>query len=191
MAEGGTPDNRLLDANTGVVELDTLAVAFRIKFRELMAVGEELRELNQGLEHRVREEVTAREAAQVRAAHAERMQALGQLAGGIAHDINNVLQAVTGSATLIARRPADAERVMRFARMILDAGMRGTSVTQRLLVFARRSDLRAELIDAEQLLIGIHELLSHSLGSAIAVRLGKAPETYRLFADKAQLETVL
>ena len=191
VAEGGTPDNRLLDANTGVVELDTLAVAFRIKFRELMAVGEELRELNQGLEHRVREEVTAREAAQVRAAHAERMQALGQLAGGIAHDINNVLQAVTGSATLIARRPADAERVMRFARMILDAGMRGTSVTQRLLVFARRSDLHAESIDAEQLLIGIHELLSHSLGSAIAVRLGKAPETYRLFADKAQLETVL
>ena len=52
-------------------------------------------------------------------------------------------------------------------------------------------NLRAELIDAEQLLIGIHELLSHSLGSAIAVRLGKAPETYRLFADKAQLETVL
>ena len=92
----------------------------------------------------MQEEVTAREAAQVRAAHAERMQALGQLAGGIAHDINNVLQAVTGSATLIARRPADAERVMRFARIILDAGMRGTSVTQRLLVFARRSKLRAE-----------------------------------------------
>jgi PAS domain S-box-containing protein len=154
----------------------------------LRQTQQELRELNQDLENRVREEVAAREVAQARAAHAERMQALGQLAGGIAHDMNNVLQAVTGSAALIERRPADTEGVRRFARMILDAGMRGISVTQRLLVFARKSDLRAEAIDAENLLIGIHELLSHTLGSAIAVRLGKAPDTCRLFADKAQLE---
>ena len=151
----------------------------------------ELRELNLSLEHRVREEVAAREAAQARAAHAERIQALGQLAGGIAHDINNVLQAITGGAALIERRPSDAEAVRRFARMILDAGMRGSSVTQRLLVFASRSDLRAEPIDAEELLVGIHELLSHTLGSAIATRLAKTDEPYRLFADRAQLETVL
>jgi CheY-like chemotaxis protein len=101
------------------------------------------------------------------------------------------LQAITGGAALIERRPADAAAVRRFARMILDAGTRGTSVTQRLLVFARRSDLRAEPIDAEQLLVGIHELLSHTLGSTISIGLAKLDVPYRLFADRAQLETVL
>ena len=67
-----------------------------------------------------------------------RMQALGQLAGGIAHDMNNVLQAATGGAALIERRPDNVTQIRRFARMILEAGMRGTSITQRLLAFARK-----------------------------------------------------
>ncbi len=264
-----TPDDRLLSSPTGVAELDTLALAFRVKFAELTAVGaarkeverglhergyplprpskskftdrlswsgdfirqrrdgqrivvavqkvvqrgddgnpaavlesfsdvtafrraqQELQDLNQRLEERVREEVAAREAAQTRAAHAERMQALGQLAGGIAHDINNVLQAITGGAALIERRPAEVDKVQRFARMILDAGQRGTSVTQRLLAFARRSDLRAEPIDVEQLFSGLHELLTHSLGPAIIIKLSISDERLKLVADRPQLETVL
>ena len=98
----------------------------------------ELTRLNEHLESRIRDEIAAREAAQVRAAHAERMQALGQLAGGIAHDMNNVLQAATGGAALIERRPDNVTQIRRFARMILEAGMRGTSITQRLLAFARK-----------------------------------------------------
>ena len=151
----------------------------------------ELTRLNEHLENRIRDEIAAREAAQVRAAHAERMQALGQLAGGIAHDMNNVLQAATGGAALIERRPDNVTQVRRFARMILEAGMRGTSITQRLLAFARKSDLRAEVIDVRELLDGIQEILSHTLGANISVEVADMPEAYRLVADKGQLETVL
>jgi signal transduction histidine kinase/CheY-like chemotaxis protein len=130
-------------------------------------------------------------AAQARAAHAERMQALGQLAGGIAHDFNNILQAVQGGAGLIERRAADAGSVRRFARMIQDATSRGTSITRRLLAFARRGELRAEPVEAGSLLLGLRDVLDHTLGSAIAVNVHLAPELPPLLADKGQLETVL
>ena len=150
-----------------------------------------LHELNATLEARVREEIEAREAAQTRAAHAERIQALGQLAGGIAHDFNNVLQAVQGGASLILRRPDQAESTQRFARMILDAADRGSSITRRLLAFARRDELRAEQIIPGQLLDGLQDILTHTLGAAIQITV-EHPETCpSVLADKGQLETVL
>ena len=146
----------------------------------------ELTRLNERLESRIRDDITAREAA-----HAERMQAFGQLAGSIAHDMNNVLQATTGAAALIEQRPENVNQVRRFARIILEAGMRGTSITQRLLAFARKSDLRAEVIDVRELLDGLQEILSHTLGANISVEVPNMPEPFRLVADKGQLETVL
>ena len=130
-------------------------------------------------------------AAQARAAHAERMQALGQLAGGIAHDFNNILQAVQGGATLIEKRALDADSVRRFARMILDATGRGTSITRRLLAFARRGELRAEAVDASDLLSGLRDVLSHTLGTAIVVNVQLEAGLPPLLADKGQLETAL
>jgi signal transduction histidine kinase/ActR/RegA family two-component response regulator len=130
-------------------------------------------------------------AAQARAAHAERMQVLGQLAGGIAHDFNNILQAVQGGASLIVKRAADPDSVGRFARMILDATERGTSITRRLLAFARRGELRAEPVELADLLSGLRDVLSHTLGSPVAVGLHLADDLPPLLADKGQLETVL
>jgi signal transduction histidine kinase/ActR/RegA family two-component response regulator len=129
--------------------------------------------------------------AHARAAHAERMQALGQLAGGVAHDFNNILQAVQGGAALIDKRAADPASVQRFARMILDATERGTSITRRLLAFARRGELRAEAVDPQELLLGLRDVLSHTLGSAIIVEVVLANDLLPLLADKGQLETVL
>lgn len=143
------------------------------------------------LEHRVREEIAAREAAQNRAAHAERMHALGQIAGGIAHDFNNVLQAVSGGAALIERRPDDAERVLRNARMVIDAARRGAAITSRLLAFSRRGDLRAENVDAYSLLTDMAEVLTHTLGGSVVCLVDVAPGLPPMFADRGQLETVL
>ncbi|MBV1796551.1 hypothetical protein KSF81_05500 [Siccirubricoccus sp. G192] len=77
-------------------------------------------------------------------AQAQKLEALGQLAGGVAHDFNNVLQAITGGARMILRRGSDAPAVRRFAGMVLEAADRGISVTRRLLAFARRDALRAD-----------------------------------------------
>jgi PAS domain S-box-containing protein len=148
-------------------------------------------QINARLEQRVREEMAAREAAQQRAAHAERMQALGQIAGGIAHDFNNVLQAVSGGAALIERRPADVERVLRNARLVLDAAKRGAAITSRLLAFSRRGDLRAENVDTVALLTDMAEVLTHTLGSSVVCKVVVPPGLPALFADRGQLETVL
>ena len=156
-----------------------------------LALEEALRRLTQTLEARVQEEVAAREAAQVRAAHAERMQALGQLAGGIAHDLNNVLQAVQGGAMLIERRAGDPKNTRRLAKMVLEAVARGASITRRLLSFARRGDLRAEPVDAGALFEGLRDILAHALGAGIALRVEVEPGLPRLLADKGQLETAL
>jgi signal transduction histidine kinase/ActR/RegA family two-component response regulator len=126
-----------------------------------------------------------------RIAHLQRMEALGQLAGGIAHDFNNVLQATQGGASLIERRAADPDAVRRIARQIADAGGRGASITRRLLNFSRRADLRAEVIDSGELLGELREILTHTLGAGIGVRVDLAPGVAPLLADKGQLETML
>ncbi|MBL6080668.1 PAS domain-containing protein [Belnapia sp. T18] len=143
------------------------------------------------LERLVDERTRDLQVAQARLAHAQRMEALGQLAGGVAHDFNNVLQAVRSGAALIRRRAADADVVRHLARMVTDATARGSAVTQRLLAFSRRSELRAEPLDAVRLLESTQEILSHTLGAGVEIRVETACDLAPLLADKGQLETVL
>jgi len=147
----------------------------------------ELRTAYDRLEQQARE----REETEARLAQAQRIEALGQLAGGIAHDFNNVLQAVTSGLSLIHSRSADAAAVKRFAGMAADAAERGASITGRLLTFARRGALRAEPISPLPLLDGLRELLAHTLGVGIEMRIAADPDLPTLLADKGQLETVL
>jgi PAS domain S-box-containing protein len=150
-----------------------------------------LRDLTETLEARVREEIVARETAQARAAQSERLQALGQLAGGIAHDFNNVLQTVMGALRLIERHPDDQEGTRRLAQLANGAVERGTSITRRLLTLGRRSELAPGPVDVSELLHVLGEILSHTLGTTIDVRLRLQPGLPALLADRGQLETVL
>ncbi|MEO9188656.1 MAG: ATP-binding protein, partial [Acetobacteraceae bacterium] len=143
------------------------------------------------LEARVREEVAAREAAQQEAAQAQKMQALGELAGGVAHDFNNVLQAVSGAVGLIERRADSPNEVRRFAAAAAAAAARGAAVAGRLLTFARRGELRATPIEATALLRDTAEMLRHTLGAHVTVRTETAAGAGWLMADLAQLQTVL
>ncbi len=119
------------------------------------------------------------------------MEALGQLAGGVAHDFNNVLQAIAGGARLIQRRPDNAAAVERLAGLIVDAAERGTTVTQRLLSFARRGPLQPGPVDTAGLLIELRDILAGTLGSGIRVQVAVPDTLPHLLADKAHLETVL
>ncbi|WP_159995615.1 sensor histidine kinase [Roseomonas sp. 18066] len=151
----------------------------------------ELERLNQALEQRVRDEVAKREAAQARAAHAERMRALGQLASGIAHDMNNLLQTVQSGAAIIARAPDQPEQVAAVAEALSQAAERGTAVTSRLLSFARQAELRAEPVPPATLLEQTAEILRHSLGRRYACQVVPCPGLPSLLADRRQLETAL
>lgn len=122
--------------------------------------------------------------------HSQKAEALGRLAGGVAHDINNVLQAVLGGAKAIRRRIAHPD-AQRLAHLIIEASERGASVTRRLLTLARRGEMRPEPVDVGDVFAGLHEVLSHTLGADLVVRVETPPALPPILADKAQLETVL
>ena len=172
-------------------EVDDVADALRRSLAGQQAALEALQQLNEELERRVRHEISNREHAQAQLAQSQRMEALGQLAGGIAHDFNNVLQAVTGGLSLIQRRAEDPASVRRLSGMAADAAARGAAITGRLLTFARRGELVAVAIEPRALLGSMREMLAHTLGSGIEVRVEVVPDTPKLMADRAQLETVL
>ena len=150
-----------------------------------------LQQLNEELDARVQAEVAAADAARSQLAQAQKMEALGQLAGGVAHDFNNVLQAVQGAAGMIERRPENADRVQHLARLVLEAAKRGASVTRRLLAFSHRGELQATAVDVERVLHDLREMLAHTLGALVQVQVDIAPGVPPLLADKGQLETVL
>ncbi len=152
---------------------------------------EALEEVNRHLEDRVVAEVAAREIAQKRARHAQHMQAVGQLAGGVAHEFNNLLQAVQGSANLIDRRVAEPGIVQKFTHLILNAAERGATITSRLLSFAQRAHFETERVDPTALLSSVAEVLGHALGANIAVRVDYRPGLPAVMVDKVQLETAL
>ncbi|MBX9699180.1 MAG: PAS domain S-box protein, partial [Acetobacteraceae bacterium] len=130
---------------------------------------------------RKRAEAALRESEE-RMRQTQKLEALGQLAGGVAHDFNNVLQAVAGGAALIRRRAEDAEGVRRLAGMIGESATRGAATCRRLLAFARRTDLQAGPVPPTELLGDLREILAHTIGAGIAVQVQASPALPPLLA---------
>ena len=124
-------------------------------------------------------------------AQAEKLSALGQLAGGVAHDFNNIVQGVAGCASILGRYASDPVKVKKYAQMLEDAAWRGASITRRLLALARQDELQTEAIEVPRLLIDLRSMLSHTLGANIDIRLDLRHELPLALADKGQLEAVL
>jgi len=167
------------------------AVYMLLDVTEQKQLEDALRDLNATLEARVASETAARLRAQEMARHADQMRTLGQLAGGMAHDFNNVLQAISGGARLLGRRIDRPDAAMPLIQLIIDAAERGASITGRLLSFAHRGELRAGPVDTLALLRDLGVVLTHTLGSGILVQLRARPNLPAALIDKAQLETVL
>ncbi|TDG17460.1 PAS domain S-box protein, partial [Paracraurococcus ruber] len=150
------------------------------------------RDLLAELERLVEERTAALRRSEARLAEAARMEALGRLAGGIAHDFNNVLQAVQGGIALGAKRlRRDPDGALRFLDMAAESTERGAAVTSRLLSFARRGELAAAPVLAAPLLENLAEMLRHTLGPGVALRVAVEPDTPPLLADAGQLDAVL
>lgn len=121
---------------------------------------------------------------------AQKMDALGQLTGGVAHDFNNLLMAISGNARLIKRHATEA-RATKAAEAIEAAVQRGAALTRQLLTFARRQQVNPDLVDVGRAVEGVHDVLRAALGSAVSLIVDISPEVWPVFADPAELETAL
>jgi signal transduction histidine kinase/ActR/RegA family two-component response regulator len=167
--------------NKGVVAL----------YAELDRRATELQELNATLEMRVAEGVAAREQVEASLRQSQKMEAVGQLTGGIAHDFNNLLMVIGGSLEMLRRRvPADPA----IARL-LDAASQGVAkggmLNQQLLAFARRQDLRIEVVTVEEFIPGCHALIERALSEDIAIEIGGDGQNHACRTDPHQLEAAV
>jgi two-component system, cell cycle sensor histidine kinase and response regulator CckA len=147
------------------------------------AVARDLTEINQAQ--------AARQAAEARARQAERMEAVGQLAGGLAHDFNNLLGAITGYAGLVAKETASDPAVRDDVEQILAAAQRGAQLTRQLLMFSRPDPVQPVPVDVGAVVTAARDLLCASIGPGVEVRLDLAGDLPLVLGDDARLEQVL
>ncbi len=152
-----------------------------------------LRALNDTLEQRVDERTTALLNAEEALRQAQKMEAVGQLTGGLAHDFNNILAGISGSLELMKvrlaqGRIADIERHLTGAQ---SAVKRAAALTQRLLAFSRRQTLDPTPADLNRIVAGMHDLIGRSVGPSIAVETIAAGGLWSTFVDVGQLENAL
>src|SRR6266478_297964 len=181
----------------GVRELDqvgdalrsTAAVLARSRVELESMVAERTQELGAANE-RLRAEIGAREAAQSALLQAQKMEAMGQLTGGVAHDFNNLLTAVSGSLALLEPRISD-ERSLRLLRTAQRGASRGAKLTEALLAFARKQRLDPVPADLNSIVVEMTEMLRRSIGPAVEIRHALATELWPVLIDTAQIETAL
>jgi len=124
-------------------------------------------------------------------AQAQKMEAVGQLTGGVAHDFNNLLTVISGSAALIDFDPSDPERVREHCQSLQDAIDRASELTGRLLAFSRKTPLQPRSLEVATLLHDMQGLLSRTLGEPISVEVEIPGDLWRCRVDPAQLENAL
>jgi PAS domain S-box-containing protein len=136
-------------------------------------------------------DVTERKHAEEALRQAQKMEAVGQLTGGVAHDFNNLLAVIVGNLDLLIKKLPDDPKLQRLAASAMEGAQRGASLTQRLLAFARRQDLRPEAVDLPQLVHGMTDLLQRSLGPMIRVETRFPLDLPPVHADAHQLELAI
>jgi PAS domain S-box-containing protein len=121
-------------------------------------------------------------------AQSQKMEAIGQLTGGVAHDFNNLLMAVLGSLDLMRKRLPDDPKLRSLLENAVQGAERGRTLTQRMLAFARRQELKTEPVDIPSLVRGMSDLLQHSLGPTVGIETRFSLITKPVLADPNQLE---
>ncbi len=150
-----------------------------------------LRSLNETLEQRV----TARTADLMQAEDAlrqsQKVEAIGQLTGGVAHDFNNLLTVIRGSVDLLRRPGLSDERRQRYIDAIADTADRATKLTGQLLAFARRQSLKPEVFDATASVRTVGDMVRTLTGARVKVSLRLPPEPCYVDADRSQFDTAI
>jgi signal transduction histidine kinase len=161
--------------------------------RTAETAGQQLRELNRTLAARVHEAVNERMQVEEALRQSQKMEAIGQLTGGLAHDFNNLLTGILGNLDLLEMRlgqgrVADLERYIIAARGI---AQRASTLTHRLLAFARRQTLDPKPTDINRLVAGMEELIRRTMGELYQIEVVRAAGLWAAYIDQNQLENAL
>jgi len=122
---------------------------------------------------------------------AHKMEAVGQLAGGVAHDFNNILQIILGYAEVIMRRTPDSSPLAQEIRCIHEAAHRAAMLTRQLLTFSRRQMVVPEVLEMSSILENMRGLIVHLIGADIHLSIQCPPDLLPVNADASQLEQLL
>jgi PAS domain S-box-containing protein len=121
----------------------------------------------------------------------QKMDAIGQLTGGVAHDFNNLLMAILGSLELVRKRLPYDPRITPLLDNAMQGAQRGATLTQRMLAFARRQELKPEAVDLASLVRGMMAFLQRTIGPTIEIEARFSASLPRALTDPNQLETAL
>ena len=121
----------------------------------------------------------------------QKMEAIGQLAGGVAHDFNNILMSISGFASLILRKTEGDEKLHRYASEIGKSCDRAAALIKKLMAFSRKQVLAPRIIDLNQITSGMLEMLQPLIGKRIQVEFRGHPELKRVKADPGEIEQVI
>ena len=145
---------------------------------------EDLARFNADLERQVREDAA-------KLVQLQKMESVGQLTGGIAHDFNNLLMAVLGSLEILRKRLPEDPKLRRLIDNAIQGAERGAALTQRMLAFARRQDLKPQPVAIPELVGGMKDLLKRSLGPQIKIETRFALDAPKALVDPNQLELAI
>lgn len=123
--------------------------------------------------------------------HSQKMEAVGQLTGGVAHDFNNLLTVILGNAEILEDKLNELPHLKKLARMSLDAAERGAELTKRLLAFSRKQPLEPKILDVAKLVQGMDGLMRRTLPENIDIEIVRAGGLWKIEADAAQLESAV
>lgn len=136
-------------------------------------------------------DVTQRRRAEAALRQSQKLEAVGQLTGGIAHDFNNLLAVIVGNLELARRRVSDDDRLRSLLENTMQAAQRGAALTQRMLAFARRQDLKPAPVDVPELVLGMADLLRRSIGPSVKIETRFPLGLPKALVDANQLELAL
>jgi signal transduction histidine kinase/CheY-like chemotaxis protein len=139
----------------------------------------------------LREQIAQREEIEAALLQSQKLEAVGQLTGGIAHDFNNLLQAVAGNLELIARKPDDADRVVRWSASALDAVERGRIVTGQLLAFSSKQRLDVSSVRLAELVGGMRGLVERAVAPLSPLKVEPIDPSWNVETDPLQLELAI
>ncbi|GFO67812.1 hypothetical protein GMLC_13910 [Geomonas limicola] len=139
----------------------------------------------------LKEDVTERQALEEALRHAQKMESLGTLTGGVAHDFNNILTAIIGYANLIQMNSGSGDLNAKFSAQVVASAEKAAVLTRGLLAYSKNQAMHPNHLNLNDIVQRVDRLLSRVLGEGITVSTTLNPEPLRLFADTAHLEQVL